>query len=237
MSCRAQVTPHGGAELLHYGPSKSGSRINLGSNRYGRESRQRSTASARSQICFSDPKFRYRPRPRENCLLRIRWASSMPAKLMAAVPNEEASHGGASTFDRSMILLNQMVSPLARLLIASAPAMSTSVTPGQFGFILRRRSRLRRFVILPSDGSRGALIRIGCAARRRADRFIDRLSRLLISIFTPWPRASDIFAGRTFTVSHKSPQNCQLVMKLLCREDHNGGASRSGVGDCRSKRY
>jgi hypothetical protein len=113
--------------------------------------------------------------------------------------------------------------------------MSTSVTPGQFGFILRRRSRLRRFVILPSDGSGGALIRIRCAARRRADRFIDRLSRLLISIFTPWSRASDILAGRTFTVSHKSPQNYRLVMKLLCREDHNGGASRSDVGDRRSK--
>src|ERR1700691_4841472 len=100
-----------------------------------------------------------------------------------------------------------MVSPPARLLIASVPAMSTSVTPGQFGFILRRRCRLRGFVILPSDGSGGALIRIGCAARRRADRFIDRLSRLLISIFTPWSRASDILAGRTFTVSHKSPQS------------------------------
>ena len=113
--------------------------------------------------------------------------------------------------------------------------MSTSVTPGQFGFILRRRSRLRRFVILPSDGSGGALIRIRCAARRRADRFIDRLSRLLISTFTPWSWASDILAGRTFTVSHKSPQNYRLVMKLLCREDHNGGASRSDVGDRRSK--
>ena len=28
-------------------------------------------ASARSQICFSDPKFRYRPRPSANCLLRF----------------------------------------------------------------------------------------------------------------------------------------------------------------------
>jgi hypothetical protein len=45
-------------------------------------------ASARSQICFSDPKFRYRPRPNENCLLRIRWASSMPANVMAAVPKD-----------------------------------------------------------------------------------------------------------------------------------------------------
>src|SRR5271170_7124709 len=26
-------------------------------------------ASARSQSCFSDPKFRYRPRPSENCCL------------------------------------------------------------------------------------------------------------------------------------------------------------------------
>ena len=125
--------------------------------------------------------------------------------------------------------------PVRQILIASVPAMSTSVTPGQFGFIFRRRRRLRRFVILPSDGSGGALIRIRCAARRRADRFIDRLSRLLISIFTPWSRASDILAGRTFTVSHKSPQNYRLVMKLLCREDHNGGASRSDVGDRRSK--
>ena len=45
-------------------------------------------ASARSQICFSDPKFRYRPRPNENCLFRIRWASSMPANVMAALPND-----------------------------------------------------------------------------------------------------------------------------------------------------
>jgi hypothetical protein len=125
--------------------------------------------------------------------------------------------------------------PVRQILIASVPAMSTSVTPGQFGFIFRRRRRLRRFVILPSDGSGGALIRIRCAARRRADRFIDRLSRFLISTFTPWSWASDILAGRTFTVSHKSPQNYRLVMKLLCREDYNGGASRSDVGDRRSK--
>src|ERR1700722_7164511 len=45
-------------------------------------------ASARSQICFSDPKFRYRPRPNENCRLRIRWASSMPANVMVALPND-----------------------------------------------------------------------------------------------------------------------------------------------------
>jgi hypothetical protein len=42
-------------------------------------------ASARSQICLSDPKFRYRPRPSENCLLRIRWTSSMPANVIAAL--------------------------------------------------------------------------------------------------------------------------------------------------------
>src|ERR1700691_5337604 len=48
-----------------------------------------------------------------------------------------------------------------QVLIASVPATSTSVTPGQFGIIFRRRSRLRGFVILPSDGSGGALIRIG----------------------------------------------------------------------------
>jgi hypothetical protein len=101
-------------------------------------------------------------------------------------------------------------SPPARLLIASVPSVSTSVIPRQFGFILRRRSRLRRFVILPSDGSGGALIRIGCAARWGADRFIDRLSRLLISIFTPWSWASDILAGRTFTVSHKVTSELSL---------------------------
>jgi hypothetical protein len=33
------------------------------------------------------------------------------------------------------------------------------------------------------------------------------LSRLLISTFTPWFRAPDILAGRTFTLSHESPQN------------------------------
>jgi hypothetical protein len=31
-------------------------------------------ASARSQICFSDPKFRYRSRPKENCLLRMNYS-------------------------------------------------------------------------------------------------------------------------------------------------------------------
>src|ERR1035441_9028599 len=76
-----------------------------------------------------------------------------------------------------------------QVLTASVPAMSTSVAPGQFGFILRRRSRLRRLVIVPSDGGGGALISIRYAARRRADRLIDRLSRLLISTFTPWFRA------------------------------------------------
>ncbi len=42
-------------------------------------------ASARSQSCLRDPTFRYRPRPNENCLFRIRWASSMPTKVIAAV--------------------------------------------------------------------------------------------------------------------------------------------------------
>jgi hypothetical protein len=75
-----------------------------------------------------------------------------------------------------------------------------------------RQARLRvRLVIVPSDGSGGALISIRYAARRRADRFIDRLSRLLISTFIPWSRASDILAGRTFTVFHESPQNYHLV--------------------------
>ena len=62
---------------------------------------------------------------------------------------------------------------LAPLAIQSTFAESTKrlagVTPGQFGFILRRRSRLRGFVILPSDGSGRALIRIGYAAGRRSD--------------------------------------------------------------------
>jgi hypothetical protein len=42
---------------------------------------------------------------------------------------------------------------------------------------------------------------LGIAAGWREDRFIDRLSRLLISIFTPWFRASDGLASRTFAVS------------------------------------
>ncbi len=126
---------------------------------------------------------------------------------------------------------NVSTAPIRQVLIASVPTMSTSVTPRQFGFILRWRSRLRRFVIFTSDRCGGALIRMRCAARRRANRFIDRLSRLLISIFTPGSRASDILAGRTFTFSHKSPQSYRLVMKLLCKEHHNGGAARSGVGD------
>jgi len=44
--------------------------------------------NATEPICLSDPKFRYRPRPNENCLFRIRWASSMPANVMAALPND-----------------------------------------------------------------------------------------------------------------------------------------------------
>jgi hypothetical protein len=39
-------------------------------------------ASARSHSCFSDPEFRYRPRPNENCLFRIRWASSIPPLIV-----------------------------------------------------------------------------------------------------------------------------------------------------------
>ena len=107
--------------------------------------------------------------------------------------------------------------------------------PRRFGFILRRRSRLRGFVILPSDRSGGALIRIRYAARRRADRLIDRLCRILISTFAPWSRPPNILAGHTFAVSHKSPWNYRPGMKLLCPLNHNGGASRSDVGDRRAK--
>ena len=42
-------------------------------------------ASARSQSCFNEPKFRYLPCPNANCLLRIRWASSIPANVIAAL--------------------------------------------------------------------------------------------------------------------------------------------------------
>jgi len=57
-------------ELVHYRRSNFGSRNNSGPNRHVlRYPPAGYYASARSQICFSDPKFRYRPRPSENCLL------------------------------------------------------------------------------------------------------------------------------------------------------------------------
>jgi hypothetical protein len=76
-------------ELVHYGHSKLGSRrqsCHVGM--FAMHSLEAFYASARSQICFCDPKFRYRPRPRENCRFLIRWASSMPANVMAAVPKD-----------------------------------------------------------------------------------------------------------------------------------------------------
>lgn len=79
--------------------------------------------------------------------------------------------------------------------------LSTSIAP-RLG---RRSGRLRRLVILASDGPRGALIRIRYCAGRRPDGIIDRLSRLFIASFTPGPRPPNIFASRTVTFSHASP--------------------------------
>src|SRR5271170_6125190 len=75
-------------ELVHYRRSKLGSLNDSAKSARVGFSPANYYASARSQSCFSDPKFRYRPRPSENCLLRIRWASSMPAKVMAALPKD-----------------------------------------------------------------------------------------------------------------------------------------------------
>ncbi len=44
--------------------------------------------SGRLKVHGNTRQFRYRPRPNENCRLRIRWASSMPANVMAALPND-----------------------------------------------------------------------------------------------------------------------------------------------------
>jgi hypothetical protein len=66
-------------------------------------------ARARSQICFSDPKFRYRPRPSANCLLNPMGKLDAGQCYARTPEGLEASHRGASAFDRSMILFNQIV--------------------------------------------------------------------------------------------------------------------------------
>ena len=67
-------------------------------------------ASARSQRCFNDQWLGWPPRPNENCRLRIRFASSMPAKVMAAVlndfkPNIQAQRGLIARWSCSTMLL------------------------------------------------------------------------------------------------------------------------------------
>ena len=44
--------------------------------------------SARSHICFNDQSPFGRPGPKRNCRLRIRCASSIPARVMFAVRND-----------------------------------------------------------------------------------------------------------------------------------------------------
>lgn len=58
-------------------------------------SEPRSYASATDHSAFLDQPWRRRPRPNENCPLRIRWASSMPAIVMAALANDLNGSGGA----------------------------------------------------------------------------------------------------------------------------------------------
>jgi hypothetical protein len=65
-------------------------------------------ASAIAHSAFRDPPWRRQPRPKENCPLRMRWTSSMPAIVMAAVLNE-AGHRRTVSLDRPMILLDQVV--------------------------------------------------------------------------------------------------------------------------------
>src|ERR1019366_597514 len=48
----------------------------------------RSYPSAITHSAFLDQPRRRRPRPNENCPLRMRWASSMPAIVMAAFAND-----------------------------------------------------------------------------------------------------------------------------------------------------
>jgi hypothetical protein len=51
-----------------------------------------------------------RPRPNENCPLRMRWASSMPEIVMAAVAERlESCHRCASPLDRAMVLLDEVL--------------------------------------------------------------------------------------------------------------------------------
>jgi len=62
-------------------------------------------ASARSHIFFRDLKFRYRPLPSENRLLRIRWQARCRPTLWPGPERLEAAHRGTSVSDCSMILL------------------------------------------------------------------------------------------------------------------------------------
>src|ERR1022692_1237738 len=48
----------------------------------------RSYPSAITHSAFLDQPRRRRPRPNENCRLRMRWANSMPAIVMAAFAND-----------------------------------------------------------------------------------------------------------------------------------------------------
>src|SRR5450755_746868 len=69
----------------------------------------RSYPSAITHSAFLDQPRRRRPRPNENCPLRMRWASSMPAIVIAAFANDlnpvidAPHHPTASNYGRAVV--------------------------------------------------------------------------------------------------------------------------------------
>lgn len=57
-----------------------------------------------------------------NCLLRIRWASSTPENVTAAVANDLSPSIGAASLDRAVILLNNVIEITARTHAHGLPA-------------------------------------------------------------------------------------------------------------------
>ena len=105
----------------------------------------------------------------------------------------------------------------------------TRVPSRQLIAILRLRGcRLRRFVILQSNWSGRAFIRIGYSSRRREDRFLDRLTLLFISTFSPWFRPPNALIGRILTLTHKAPLCDSLI---LSAPEDKFGARPSDVGE------
>jgi hypothetical protein len=86
-----------------------------------------------------------------NCRFRIRCANSIPASVMAAFRNDlKPGHPGAPTFDRTMILLDDVVE-VPRAMSLATPRALEDLRPFVLGnhalelnqqFVFRRRIRL-----------------------------------------------------------------------------------------------